>query len=368
MALGVVGYLMTVDQPGVVRSTIAVSAAGLGFVLGKIAFNTILVRCSSEDDLRRSVAQRATLLNLGSFSGNTLALHLIARVGYTAHAVLLAALHLSFAIGFAAPRADTSPARRKKEQPGGMRDLLRDRTFVADSLRLFAIVLPYGCWGTIIPKYLIDVYRSNEPVWVAYLTSLCTTIVGSHLLARYVSKALYRRGFRWEWWTVLAQSFLCAGLLLLVLAWHRAVLPVAVAVFICGEAIMTPCFDETAKKHSAGGETGTCLGLLHLVDGGGRILGATVAMALYGVVRGTALYGLYWPLMTTAFLVCSSALHGLAYRLGRPAAAHRVARPVMRAQRRVLPLVPRGPVTRFCRGSSAALRCGDARSPSCSGS
>jgi MFS family permease len=317
MVLGMVGFLMTVGQPGVVRCAIAVSFAGLGFVLGKITFNAILLKCSSEDNLRRSVAKRAMLLNFGSFTGNTLAFHFIARVGYVAHTVLLAALHLSFAIGFAAPQADTPPVRRKTKDSGRMCVLLRDRTFVADSLRLFAIILPYGCWGTIIPKYLTDLYGSNEPVWVAYLTSLCTTVVGSHLLGRYVSKALYRRGFRWEWWTVLAQSFFCTGLLLLVLARHQVVLPLAVAVFICGEVVMTPCFDETAKKHGRNGATGTCLGLLHLVDGGGRILGAAVAMVLYGVLRGTALEGLYWPLMATAFLACSTAFHGLAYRLGR---------------------------------------------------
>jgi len=318
MALGMGGFLMTLGQPGVVRCSVAVSSAGLGFVLGKIALNTIVVRCSSEGDLRRSVASRATLLNLGSFTGNTLALHLTFRVGYPALAVLLAALHLSLAIGFAAPRADTPPSRRKMGgDPGGLRVLLRDRAFLADGLRLFSIVIPYGCWGTIIPKYLIDLHRSNEPVWVAYLTSLCTTVIGSQLLARYVSKALYRRGFRWEWWTALAMSFFCAGLLLLGLASRRAVVPVAVAVFICGEVVMTPCFDETAKRHSPSGDMGTCLGLLHFVDGVGRLVGATVALTVYGQLRGTSHEGLSWPLIVTIFLICSTGLHVFASRMGR---------------------------------------------------
>jgi MFS family permease len=317
MALGIGGFLLTLGQPGVVRCAIAVSFAGLAFVLGKIAFNTILVRCSSESDLRRSVASRATLLNLGSFTGNTLALYLTSRIGYPALATTLGVLHALLAIGFAAPREGPPPPRRPAGgDSGGLRALVRDRAFLADGLRLFSIILPYGCWGTIIPKYLIDLHHSNEPVWTAYLTSLCTTMIGSQLLARYVSGALYRRGFQWEWWTALALSFFCAGLLLLGFASRRAVVPVAVAVFICGEVIMTPCFDETAKRHGRGG-TATCLGLLHLVDGGGRILGAAAAIAFYGVARGTVLGRLFWPLLVAVFLVGSLALHGLAYRLGQ---------------------------------------------------
>ena len=39
----------------------------------------------------------------------------------------------------------------------------------------------------------------------------------------------------------------CAGLLLLIFARNPVMLPVAIVVFICGEVLMTPCFDETAK-------------------------------------------------------------------------------------------------------------------------
>ena len=163
------------------------SSTGLAFVLGKIALNTTLVRCSSKRDLRRSVASRSTLLNLGSFTGNTVALYLTSRVGYPALAALLAALHITLAIGFATPAKKPPPSRRQiGGELTGLRVLLRDRAFLADSLRLFSIILPYSCWGTIIPKFLIDLHRSNEPVWVAYLTSLCTTVIGSQLLARYV--------------------------------------------------------------------------------------------------------------------------------------------------------------------------------------
>jgi hypothetical protein len=42
----------------------------------------------------------------------------------------------------------------------------------------------------------------------------------------------------------------CTGLILLMFSGNPVMLPVAIVVFICGEVLMTPCFDETAKKHS----------------------------------------------------------------------------------------------------------------------
>src|SRR6185369_16539449 len=150
----------------------------------------------------------------------------------------------------------------------------RNRSFLGVALRRFAVVLPYGFWGTIIPTYVIDQYLSNKPVWIVSLTSLCTTVIGAHFLAVYLAGHLYRRGFKWEWWSMTSVLFYCAGLILLVFAVHPVMLPIAIVVFICGEVLMTPCFDETAKKHSGPAGMATCLGLLHLVDGFGRMLGA----------------------------------------------------------------------------------------------
>src|SRR5438132_930707 len=59
---GVASFLVISSSPGFLISTVAVFVAGLAFVLGKIALNTILVLHSSAETLRRSVAKRATLL------------------------------------------------------------------------------------------------------------------------------------------------------------------------------------------------------------------------------------------------------------------------------------------------------------------
>src|SRR5207302_8002541 len=181
-----------------------------------------------------------------------------------------------------------------------LKRLCRHKAFLSDTLRRFALVLPYGCWGTIIPKYVIDQYHSNEQVWVVYLTSPCTTMVGAHFLAVYVSAKLYRRGFKWEWWSMTSVLLYCVGLLLLMFARNPVMLPVAVVVFICGEVLMTPCFDETAKRHSNEATLASCLGLLHLVDGFGRMLGAAFALAAYGWMRTSSYQKLYWPVVVGA--------------------------------------------------------------------
>ena len=197
-----------------------------------------------------------------------------------------------------------------------MKVLCRNRGFLADSLRRFAMVLPYGCWGTIIPKYVIDQYQSKT-VWIVSLTSVCTTVIGAHFLAVYLSAMLYRRGFKWEWWSMVSVILYCIGLLLLMFASHPVMLPIAIAIFICGEVLMTPCFDETAKKHSAEAGMGTCMGLLHLVDGAGRMLGSAFALAVYGWMRTSTRASLYWPVVVGVFLIVSTALHVVAHTLAR---------------------------------------------------
>jgi MFS family permease len=294
----------------------AVFLAGLAFVLGKISLNTILVVHSSPEILRRSVAKRATLLNLGSFFGNSIAYQVTSRVGYSALALVLGFLYLPLAIGLAAPLAPSAATPKKKTWGiDNVKRLCRNRGFLADSLRRFALVLPYGCWGTIIPKYVIDQYHSNKPVWIVYLTSLCTTIVGAHFLAVYLSARLYRRGFKWEWWPMTSVALYCTGLMLLMFVPHPVMLPVAIVVFICGEVLMTPCFDETAKKHSGDAAMGTCMGLLHLVDGLGRMLGAAFSLAVYGWMRESSYSRLYWPAVVGVFLCVSTTLNVVAYAI-----------------------------------------------------
>jgi MFS family permease len=319
IVFGLFSFLLISTSPGFLLSAIAVFAAGLAFVLGKISLNTILVLHSSAETLRRSVAKRATLLNLGSFFGNSIAYQVTAHVGYRAHALLLGVLYLPLAIGLAAPPPPRSCSREKTWGMASLKTLCHNRGFVSDALRRFALVLPYGCWGTVIPKYVIDQYHSNMPVWIVSLTSVCTTIIGAHFLAVYLSARLYRRGFKWEWWSMTSVLLYCTGLILLMFSKNPVMLPVAIVVFICGEVLMTPCFDETAKKHSTNAGMGTCMGLLHLVDGLGRMLGAAFSLAVYGWMRNSPHSGFYWPVVVSVFLCACTALHIVSFAIARSA-------------------------------------------------
>jgi hypothetical protein len=108
------------------------------------------------------------------------------------------------------------------------------------------------------------------------------------------------------------------GMLLLVFARNPFLLAVAIVIFTSGEVLMTPCFDETAKKHSGEETMSTCMGLLHFVDGAGRWLGQIFAAGVYGAMLGTAYFGWYWPTVVTCFLLISGALHVGCHYLGRP--------------------------------------------------
>jgi hypothetical protein len=123
----------------------------------------------------------------------------------------------------------------------------------------------------------------------------------------------------------------CVGLVLLTFGGNRVLLAVAVAVFICGEILMTPCFAETAKTHSQAGtgKSGMYQGVLHVFEGGGRVLGSMTALAAYGYMRGTVLVGFYWVIMATAFLLFSATLHWWSYRAARSLGAGQAAQPAV---------------------------------------
>ena len=86
-----------------------------------------LILHSGPDTLRRSVAKRATLLNLGSFFGNSIAYQMSMRAGYGALAVLLGLLYLPLALGLAAAPAPVTGKPAEVRDSGGFRTLCRNR-------------------------------------------------------------------------------------------------------------------------------------------------------------------------------------------------------------------------------------------------
>jgi MFS family permease len=317
ISLGSLGFTLMLNTNTFVLFAVAMAAVGSGFVLGKIAFNTLLVDSSTQEELRRSIAGRAMVLNLGSFAGNALALQIIEGVGYKPLVILLLAANFTLGIACLAPRIP-APTGHPAMKLGDLGTVIRNKAFLADSLRLFSIYVPYGCWGTIIPKYVIDLYGSKEPVRYIYLISLCTLLGGSYVIGSWLAPKFYRWGFQWRWWTLVSLLCFCGGLLLLSFGGNRVLLGVAVAVFICGEILMTPCFAETAKTHAQSGKSGSYQGFLHIFEGGGRVLGSMTALAVYGWVQGSVFARFYWVIMAPVFLLFSATIHWWAYRAARP--------------------------------------------------
>jgi len=99
-------------------------------------------------------------------------------------------------------------------------------------------------------------------------------------------------------------------------------------VFICGEILMTPCFAETAKTHAQAGKTGTYQGVLHVFEGGGRVLGSMTALAVYGWMQGSVFAGYYWVIMAPVFLLFSATIHWWAYGATRLSSAGQAERSV----------------------------------------
>jgi MFS family permease len=317
IGLGGLAFLTLSRFPGFVPCALAMSFAGFALVLAKIALNTLLVDNCSIETLRRTIATRAALLNIGSFAGNLLAFYTIRWLGYPQLLFLLAGLNLTLAVVFFAPAAPRTvqPASHTLSR---FASAFRQKGFLADSLRLLSIYLPYGCWGTIIPKYVIDIYSSNDPIRLVYFTSLITILLGSYLVNGFLAGKLHDRGFRWNWWVGLAQVFYCAGLVSLTFAANPVILVGAVAIFICGEIVMTPCLPEVARRHAPPNETGTYLGILHLFEGSGRCLGSAFAFFLYAEFKDSANVGFFWVVLTILFLIFFAALQALAHRLDRP--------------------------------------------------
>ena len=327
IALGSLGFLLVLSAHTFPLLIGAMIAVGAGFVLGKIGFNTLLVDSSSQEELRRSIAGRAMVLNLGSFAGNALALQVIEGLGYKQLVILLLAANFSLTIAYLAPRPEVH-TQHSTMKLGDLRAIIRNKAFLADSLRLFSIYVPYGCWGTIIPKYVVDIYGAKEPVRFTYLVSLSTLLGGSYIIGSWLAPKLYRWGFQWRWWTLVSLLCYSTGLFLLAFGGNRLMLAVAVAVFICGEILMTPCFAETAKTHAHSGKSGSYQGFLHIFEGGGRVVGSTTALAVYGWVQGSSLARFYWVMMAPGFLLFSAAVHWWAYRATRPGCPGQSGRPV----------------------------------------
>lgn len=314
------GLVTLFFQPNFIFCFFSALMIGFALIALKNILCVIMVEEIDSNHLRTAVAIRTTGMNIGSFIGNISALTIIGYFGSTAHLIflLLGVCLLSSLVYESMSTHNQSPSLnifptiplhqqaitffkqfiQKSTEPW------KNKLFIKETIILFAIVTPDGCWGTIIPKYLIDLYHSNDPLAFIYTISLITILLFSYSLNGWISHYAYKKGWtlnnlKWIAWVLFLIGLFC-------FSFSRSTFFLGLAVFliILAEIVITPCFDEAAKKHAKNTTIiGAYYGVLNLFDGLARIIGASISLFLYGYLKGTWTFAYFWPLVGLTFII-----------------------------------------------------------------
>ncbi len=308
-----VGLSMIVYYPAFIPNILGTILLSFAFILSKIGFNSLMLEKSNPTEVRRIVSFRAVLMNGGSFAGNLLAANIGATFGYEIHllcmaVIMFAAWTLLFL--YREPTSEKKVLKRDEQRAfiGICGSVFQNRPFLADLLRIVSITVPYGCWGTIIPKYLMDTYGSVEIIPVVYMTSFLTIVLGTHLFNEFIARYLYSFGFTHRFWFPVSLVLYLIGLLLFTFAHKPAVMLLGVCIFMFGEISMTPCFDEVVVANVKK-DKGFHIGVLQITDAGGRVCGSVIAFTIYGYfVQFEELIQYFWPVTVLSFSLLSSSI------------------------------------------------------------
>jgi MFS family permease len=298
--------------PAFASLAVSVAVLGVTFTMGRVAFNKLMIGASDEATLRRSVSIRAMLMTGGSFVGNVAAAWFVAHghaVGQVlfVYAVLCAAWLLSLA-GHARPSGSTDTSKAffwSRLAPAA-----RNRHFLGDLFRLAVALLPYGCWGTVIPKYVMDRFADPALIPAMYACSTAAVVGLTYVFNQVLSPWCHRRSFPRQLWPFVSAGLFLLGLLAIACAHGVFMLCLGALAFGLGEVIFTPCMDEASMRNATPGASGTYIGLVQFTEGGARLVGSTVALGLYGVFRSShpawawvGIIGLFSIAAVTAFLL-----------------------------------------------------------------
>lgn len=315
LAIGVNGltFLVTLYAPFFWSLAVSVALLGATFTMGRVAFNKILIGASTDESLRRSVSIRAMLMTGGSFIGNLVAAYL-ADKGHAptqlafVYMILLAAWIVSL-VG-----ASVSAQDGEEKQPfwSLLPNAIRNRHFLLDLGRLFTALLPYGCWGTVIPKFVLDEFNDVAVLPIMYACST-TTIVGlTYVFNQGAAAWLHERGFPKTAWPYLAAALFIMGLTFIACADNIILLCLGSIAFGLGEVVFTPCMDEAVKRNSDKHSSGTYIGLVQLTEGGARLLGSAFSLTIYGIFASTNFAHFTWPIIIVVFvcaiLICTTTI------------------------------------------------------------
>ncbi|XYI00021.1 MFS transporter [Sorangium sp. So ce1128] len=313
VSAGTLGLLLTANA--FLPHLSAVALLGIVLVTGRIAANKALLARSSATRLRQAISLRATLMNIGSFSGNMLATQIAAWAGYGAQVVFcIATMSVVWLFFLAQPDLLRSPGKRDQLTLRDIFAALRHRAFTADLLLLLVGLVPLGCWGTIIPKFIVDHYGGDRMISLAYATSMITVISFTYLFNYVLVERFHRLGMTPRDWPVVTLVLCGAGMLIFGLGTNRRALIGGTFVFILGEITITPCLDEAVKRHADEARRGTYYGVMQMADGLGRLVGSSLSLFVYGILRSGPHVGAYWPLMVAIFGGGGALLHQLGRR------------------------------------------------------
>lgn len=292
---------------------------GIGLMAIKNSLSVDAIRNAQEKFIRKAVAIRSMFINAGSFTGNLCAFGIIAIYGAKLHIIFL--ISVIVVIGYLILKkmkagafiANTAKANFSSKLHAYLATW-KNREFVADAILMFAVIMPDGCWGTIIPKYIIDTYHSNHPIVIMYATSLTTFIVCSYMVNSFISAKFQHHK---NYISICRGIGLCvfiAGILIYTFSASLLFLCVAVFVFILGEIVTTPCYDEISKKHAGAdnAQVGSYFGVLGLFDGLARVVGSAIAFTIYGFLRTTPYRSYLWVSLAIIFVLVSVVLYGIA--------------------------------------------------------
>ena len=312
LTTNLITLVLSVFLPFFIFLALSVCLLGMTFTMGRIVFNKILIGSSDEETLRRSVSIRAMLMTGGSFAGNLAAAWFAAR-GFVLAQILLVYLILAIAWLVSFRGSINGLHAGPVTKPvfwARLPQALGNRPFVADLTRLFIALLPYGCWGTIIPKYVLDRFGDASLIPAMYACSTLTIVALTYGFNRGISTWCHDRGFSRRAWPYVAAAFFLGGLALIASASGVVLLCVGAIAFGLGEVIFTPCMDEAVKLNAAPEAGGTYIGLVQLTEGGARLVGSAASLTIYGFLKDGASSAAVWPSIIVLFalaIVLSSA-------------------------------------------------------------
>lgn len=308
LALYIIALLVPICNTNFLINILAILLLGTCLIALKNTLFSVIINNVSTEKLRRTIAIRSMLVNIGSYTGNTIALYAIIAYGAKQHLMIIMVMLLIIGALFSFKKVDSIKLTNKNSIKGKYGDIWKDRGFISDALYFFAAMLPYGCWGTIIPKYVIDTYSSEAPIVYIYGISVSTTLICSYFINSAVIRTLYKRGFKWTWCKWLACLLFLIGLCILTYCKNYMYLGIAVFIFILGEILIMPYSDELAKKYTdkGKGETGAYLGILGLFSGAAILAGSTIALTIYGIVKDNIYRDYFWFIMLVVYiaLIC----------------------------------------------------------------